>query len=75
MENLKQSLDEILKTIDKTGVLDEKAEKAAAERQKVLAKPTGALGALEDIAVRMAGITGKVKNYPGKKGIIIIGKF
>ncbi len=72
MENLKQSLDEILKTIDKTGVLDEKAEKAAAERQKVLAKPTGALGALEDIAVRMAGITGKVKNYPGKKGIIIM---
>ncbi len=33
--------------------------KAAKERQDYLAKPPGSLGRLEDIAVKIAGITGK----------------
>ena len=39
--------------------LDEDAMKAAKERQDYLAKPPGSLGRLEDIAVKIAGITGK----------------
>ena len=33
---------------------------AARERQAELAKPPGSLGALEDISIRLAGITGQV---------------
>lgn len=42
--------------------LDESAMNAARERQKMLLKPEGSLGVLEDISIRMAGITGHVKN-------------
>ena len=37
-----------------------------------LAKPLGSLGKLEDISVKLAGITGKVKNSINKKCIIIM---
>ncbi|MFR2966995.1 MAG: nicotinate-nucleotide--dimethylbenzimidazole phosphoribosyltransferase, partial [Anaerovoracaceae bacterium] len=65
-------LNEILKSINEKGILDEDATEAAKARQKILAKPTGALGRLEDISVQMAGITGKVKNSTNKKAIIIM---
>ena len=35
---------------------------AAAPRQAELAKPPGRLGALEDVSIRLAGLTGRVKN-------------
>ncbi|MBO4849193.1 MAG: nicotinate-nucleotide--dimethylbenzimidazole phosphoribosyltransferase [Clostridia bacterium] len=38
------------------------AVKAAVKRQSELAKPPRSLGGLEDISIRLAGITGKVKN-------------
>ena len=69
MEN---RLKEILLTIARDGSPDTEAEKAAADRQKVLAKPTGALGKLEDISIQMAGITGRVKNEISKKAIVIM---
>ena len=72
MEKLENRLNEILKSINEKGILDEDATKAAKARQKILAKPTGALGRLEDISVQMAGITGKVKNSTNKKAIIIM---
>jgi nicotinate-nucleotide--dimethylbenzimidazole phosphoribosyltransferase len=37
-----------------------------------LAKPIGSLGRLEDIAAKLAGITGKVHNEIKKKGIIVM---
>ena len=37
-------------------------------RQAELAKPPGSLGKLEDAAVRLAGITGKLKNEMAKRG-------
>ena len=64
MEN---RLKEILLTIARDGSPDTEAEKAAADRQKVLAKPTGALGKLEDISIQMAGITGRVKMRSQKR--------
>lgn len=69
MEN---RLKEILKSIAADGALFEDAVKAAEERQKVLAKPTGSLGELESISVQMAGITGEIKNTVQKKAIIIM---
>ena len=39
---------------------------AARERQAELAKPPGSLGALEDISIRLAGITGQVCPKMGK---------
>lgn len=65
-------LNNILKAIAKTGSLDDAAIKAAEARQKVLAKPTGALGTLEDISTKLAGITGNVKNAVDKKAIVIM---
>lgn len=51
--------------------IDEKARDKAALRQTQLAKPPGALGKLEDISIKFAGITGKVKNYIKKKSVVI----
>ncbi len=39
--------------------LDEAAMKAAKDRQDYLAKPPGSLGRLEDISIKIAGITGQ----------------
>lgn len=39
--------------------VDQQAMKAAKERQDYLAKPPGSLGRLEDISIKLAGITGK----------------
>jgi len=52
--------------------LDMDAVKKAWERIDGLSKPIGSLGALEEIAARIAGITGRVKNNINKKNIIII---
>ena len=65
-------LKEVLETISAAGIPDSDAVNLARERQKVLAKPTGALGTLEDISIQMAGITGKVKNTIEKKAIVIM---
>ena len=62
----------ILQTIARDGGLCEDAVTAANERQAVLAKPTGALGKLEDISIHMAGITGNVLNDIDKKAIVIM---
>ena len=39
---------------------DRDAIAAARQRQAQLAKPPGSLGALEDMSVRLAGVTGQV---------------
>lgn len=56
-------LDELLKTIkpaDRQAIIKAKA------RQAALAKPPGSLGGLEDMSVRIAGMTGQVANRIGK---------
>ena len=45
---------------------DRQAVFKAKERQAILAKPPGSLGGLEDMSVRIAGMTGRVINKIGK---------
>ena len=45
---------------------------AARRWQERLAKPPGSLGKLEDTAVRLAGITGKLKNTIDKRRILVL---
>ena len=52
----------ILETINRIESPDKAAMDAALSRQASLAKPPGSLGGLEDISVRMAGITGSLFN-------------
>ncbi|MGE5632829.1 MAG: nicotinate-nucleotide--dimethylbenzimidazole phosphoribosyltransferase [Caulobacteraceae bacterium] len=50
----------------------EEAKKEASMRLDNLAKPIGSLGKLEDIAIKLAGITGKVMNKTEKKCTVIM---
>ncbi len=51
---------------------DQQAMDAAAARQVTLAKVPGSLGKLEDISIKLAGITGKVKDIDVTKQCIAI---
>lgn len=68
---MEKKLAEILNEIEKNGNLDAKALREAESRQEVLAKPTGALGDLEAISIKLAGITGQVKNEVKQQAIAI----
>ncbi len=64
MENFRQILSEIKG-------LDQNAMKAARIHQDRLTKPRGSLGRLEDLAVQIAGITGKLHPGVDKKRIVL----
>jgi len=67
----KKALVEMITQIERT---DEEVMELAVERQAILAKPPGSLGGLEEIAIRMAGITGQVipkETFPGKGCVIV----
>ena len=51
---------------------DHEAIAAARDRLNRLAKPPGSLGVLEDIAAKLAGITGQVKNTIAGKAVVIL---
>jgi len=51
---------------------DEAAMAAAREYCDTLIKPLGALGRLEDIAVRLAGVTGQTKNKFNKRAVVVM---
>ena len=51
---------------------DNAAMEKALQRQAELAKPPGSLGKLEDYSIRLAGITGKVKNEIEKCRVIVL---
>ncbi|MDO4614469.1 MAG: nicotinate-nucleotide--dimethylbenzimidazole phosphoribosyltransferase [Lachnospiraceae bacterium] len=69
---IKESEQMLRETIGEIGPLNACAMKLAKERQAKLAKPPGSLGKLEDISVRLAGITGSVHNRIEKKRIIVL---
>ena len=48
------------------------AIKAAKTRLDNLIKPPGSLGKLEEVAVKLAGITGKTRNNPQKKCVLVM---
>lgn len=64
-------LTEIIKKVNEEGTLDEGMMKAAYDRQEELAKPMGSLGELEAISIRLAGITGEIKNSVKKQAVLI----
>ncbi|MBU5294353.1 nicotinate-nucleotide--dimethylbenzimidazole phosphoribosyltransferase [Anaerosalibacter bizertensis] len=59
-------------TLEAIKPVDEEAKKKAKERMDNLTKPIGSLGILEEIAIKMAGITGKVHNKMEKRSTIVM---
>ena len=53
------------------GPLDEAAMAATAARLDRLTKPPGSLGRLEDLAIRLAGITGRPDATVGRRAIVV----
>lgn len=51
--------------------VDDHAIALAQARQDALVKPPGSLGMLEDISVKLAGITGKVHNHVEKTRLVV----
>ena len=51
---------------------DQAAMEAARARQASLAKPPRSLGQLEEIGIRLAGITGQVHNQLKKRRIVVM---
>ncbi len=60
------------KTLNGIKPADRDAEIRAAKRLDSLIKPIGSLGELENIAVKLAGITGKVHNKIQKKCVVVM---
>jgi len=52
--------------------LDEDAMAAAKQRQDYLAKPPGSLGRLEDISIKIAGITGKATDNDVTRQCVVV---
>lgn len=63
---------EVFKFINNIEKVDETTMEVAKKRVDSLAKPLGSLGKLEEIAVKLSGITGKINNGIDKKCIIIL---
>lgn len=64
-----QELKLLLETIP---AADQDAMAAARRHQAELAKPPGSLGKLEDMGIRLAGITGQVHNTLEKRRIVVL---
>ncbi|MEW6770975.1 MAG: nicotinate-nucleotide--dimethylbenzimidazole phosphoribosyltransferase [Bacillota bacterium] len=62
----------LARTIEKIGELDRKAMAQAQARVDGLLKPPGSLGRLEDLAVQLAGITGKLFPEIQAKSVIVM---
>jgi len=64
-----KDIDRIVASI---GPLDEAAMAAARRRQNQLTKPPGSLGRLEELAVQLAGITGRERPALPRKAVIVM---
>lgn len=62
MKTVEKKALELFEIADRIDAADKNAMEEAAGRQARLAKPPGSLGGLEEISIRMAGITGKALN-------------
>ncbi len=63
-------MDKIKEVMEKIGALDQESMRLARERQDTLTKPQRSLGILEDLSVKVAGITGNF--MPEVKDKVII---
>jgi nicotinate-nucleotide--dimethylbenzimidazole phosphoribosyltransferase len=61
----------LAETLARVQPLDEQAMAAAAERQSRLTKPLGALGALESLSVRLAGITAEARPRFARSVVVV----
>lgn len=59
-------------TLESIMPLDMEKVKEAQARLDSLVKPIGSLGKLEDMAAKMAGITGEIKNKINKKTVVVM---
>lgn len=64
-----QHISEITRRI---GPLDQAAMRAAEERQHQLTKPHGSLGRLEELAIKIAGISGQARPTVERKAVIVL---
>jgi nicotinate-nucleotide--dimethylbenzimidazole phosphoribosyltransferase len=62
----------ISQTIAAIGVLDGRAMNEARERQRQLTKPPGSLGRLEELAIQIAGITGRARPSVSRRAVIVM---
>ncbi|MCX6021434.1 MAG: nicotinate-nucleotide--dimethylbenzimidazole phosphoribosyltransferase [Chloroflexi bacterium] len=62
----------IAATVAAIGPLDAVAMQAARERQDQLTKPPGSLGRLEELSIRLAGITGQERPQASRKTVIVM---
>ncbi len=60
------------RTLRNIGMLDVAAMQEACARQEQLTKPRGSLGVLEEIAVKIAGMTGDPLPAPGRKVVVVM---
>lgn len=60
------------KTIQSIAALDAVATAQAAERQAQLTKPAGSLGLLEEVSIKIAGITGELDPPLDKKHVVVM---
>ncbi len=51
--------------------LDLHAQQQAVERQARLTKPAGALGQLEALSIRLAGMTGRLDWLPTRRAVVV----
>ncbi|MHB0938244.1 MAG: nicotinate-nucleotide--dimethylbenzimidazole phosphoribosyltransferase [Armatimonadota bacterium] len=63
---------DLFSTIDSIGPLDTAAMAAAEARQGMLTKPPQALGRLESLSIRLAGITGNPRPSMARKAIAVM---
>lgn len=63
---------ELYEQLEKIQHLNQEAMEAATAREESLAKPPKSLGWLEDVAIRLAGITGNIHNYADKSCIAVM---
>lgn len=66
-------MEELQKIIENIKGADEEALQKAIRRQNNLLKPKGSLGALEEISIKLAGITGKINNEADKRILFLFG--
>lgn len=60
------------KTLGLITPTDEKAKKLTREKWDGLVKPIGSLGGLEEVTIKIAGMTGEIKNTINKKAIVVM---
>src|SRR3989304_5601219 len=63
-------MEKIIKAIERVKPLDKTSMEAARKRQDILTKPTGSLGVLEELSIKVAGITGNPRPRIDRKTII-----